>query len=415
MAEDTTLKRTEVQEEEARRTISNSFRSLQQCKSKLSFLDFNHIIYFVHNNIDKYKDNVTLKHAKKLFFLGGYYKPPTVNVNKAVFNLSDRILSRREKELLSLGLKHNFKPYVKEFQWQLSFELTVNKFQTKQQMPGESNEVFHNQLKQLYNKVIEMQKNEDRTTFYDKKDMGLLKRLGKNDNLIISEPDKGRGTVIMNKTDYIRKVENILNNENLFEKVKVDDPLKHTLLLEDRLNRNLKVWLNKGIMTETEYKDNYATGTRPGILYGLPKLHKENIPVRPVLSARKTPLYTFSKFLIQFIENFTSNEFTLKNNMQLVDDLKNLQLNSESYMVSYDIESLYTNIPIDETIQILLDQMNEENLVRNAEKKELKRMLLQATGNSYFHIQWSILQTERRPCYGTAFECTIGECFSSIS
>ena len=137
-------------------------------------------------------------------------------------------------------------------------------------------------------------------------------------------------------------------------------------------------------MTETEYKDNYATGTRPGILYGLPKLHKENIPVRPVLSARKTPLYTFSKFLIQFIENFTSNEFTLKNNMQLVDDLKNLQLNSESYMVSYDIESLYTNIPIDETIQILLDQMNEENLVRNAEKKELKRMLLQATGNSYF-------------------------------
>ena len=84
-------------------------------------------------------------------------------------------------------------------------------------------------------------------------------------------------------------------------------------------------------MTETEYKDNYATGTRSGILYGLLKLHKENIPVRPVLSARKTSLYTFSKFLIQFIENFTSNEFTLKkNNMQLVDDLKNVQLNSES-------------------------------------------------------------------------------------
>ena len=103
--------------------------------------------------------------------------------------------------------------------------------------------------------------------------------------------------------------------------------------------------------------------------------------------ARKTPLYTFSKILIQVIENFTSNEFTLKNDMQLVDDLKYLQLNSESYMASYDIESLYTNIPIDETIQILFYQMNEENLARNTEKKEVKHMLLLATGNSYFHIQ----------------------------
>ena len=116
----------------------------------------------------------------------------------------------------------------------------------------------------------------------------------------------------MNKDDYINKVSTILNNENLFQKVKVDDPLKHTMLIEDKLNRNLKIWLNKGIISNEEYKDIYATGSRPGILYGLPKIHKQGTPVRPVLSARKTPVYNLSKILINFLEKYAYNEYTLK-------------------------------------------------------------------------------------------------------
>ena len=42
--------------------------------------------------------------------------------------------------------------------------------------------------------------------------------------------------------------------------------------------------------------------------------------------------------------------------MQLIDELKDMQLHNESFMVSYDIQSLYTNIPVDETIQIILSQ-----------------------------------------------------------
>ena len=53
-------------------------------------------------------------------------------------------------------------------------------------------------------------------------------------------------------------------------------------------------------------------------------------------------------------------------------------------MVSYDIESLYTNVPVEETINLILEQMNEDNTVMNGEKEEFKKMLIQATNNSYF-------------------------------
>ena len=173
----------------------------------------------------------------------------------------------------------------------------------------------------------------------------------------------------MNRLDYTDKVTAILNKDNLFHKVHVEDPLKHTILIEDKLNRNLKSWLNKGFINNEEYKDIYVTGTRPGILYGLPKIHKQGTPVRPVLSARKTPIYNLSKFLIQFLEPYTHNEFTLKNSGQLIDELKNVQLNNESYMVSFDIESLYTNIPVKESIDIALNQIiNNNDASRNIER-----------------------------------------------
>lgn len=50
--------------------------------------------------------------------------------------------------------------------------------------------------------------------------------------------------------------------------------------------------------------------TTQGILCGLPK-HKENIPARPVMSVRKTPLYIFFQSPIQFTEKFTNNEYAV--------------------------------------------------------------------------------------------------------
>ena len=61
------------------------------------------------------------------------------------------------------------------------------------------------------------------------------------------------------------------------------DPLKHNPLFEDKLNRYLKKILNQNYFTDDEYENLYASGSNPGMIYGLPKFHKPSIPLRSVL------------------------------------------------------------------------------------------------------------------------------------
>ena len=62
-----------------------------------------------------------------------------------------------------------------------------------------------------------------------------------------------------------------------------------------------------GKITDSIYRHLYASGSSPGILYGLPKIHKPDVPLRPILAAYKTALYNLTKFLIPFIEPFSTN------------------------------------------------------------------------------------------------------------
>ena len=100
--------------------------------------------------------------------------------------------------------------------------------------------------------------------------------------------------MILNKRDYIETMQQILNDHSTFERMTQLDPLKHNLLLYDKVNRFHRKLLNNNRINEEEYKNIFATGTNPGITYFLPKVHKANIPLRPVLSSFKTHCYKLS-------------------------------------------------------------------------------------------------------------------------
>ena len=57
-------------------------------------------------------------------------------------------------------------------------------------------------------------------------------------------------------------------------------------------------------------------GSRPGTMYGLCKVYKQEVDgcplLRPVLSALQTPTYNFGKFLVPILDPLTKNEYTIK-------------------------------------------------------------------------------------------------------
>ena len=87
--------------------------------------------------------------------------------------------------------------------------------------------------------------------------------------------DKGNGVVILDRGDYNQKMEDILRDTTKFDA----DPVKLTLQRENQI-KNLLTSLKKSeSITQATYKQLYPTGSRIGILYGLPKIHKNSIPL----------------------------------------------------------------------------------------------------------------------------------------
>ena len=157
------------------------------------------------------------------------------------------------------------------------------------------------------------------------------------------------------------------------------------LKLDDKTNRFLSDMKKAGKIPDSIYRHLYASGSSPGILYGLPKIHKPDVPLRPILAAYNTAMYNLAKFLIPLIEPFSTNDFALKNYYQFYDQISSLNLHSNSFMASFDISSLYTNVPVLETINIICDSVfNNDSIFHSLTKEDFCKLLHLAVDDTYF-------------------------------
>ncbi|CAF3164199.1 unnamed protein product [Rotaria sp. Silwood2] len=182
----------------------------------------------------------------------------------------------------------------------------------------------------------------------------VLKNLSKDNSIQIMKPDKGRGIVIMDKTEYNNKMLQILNDKNTFKQLEQDD----TLAQEDKLIRKLKQLKNDGFITEKEYNFCRPVGTQPGRIYGLPKIHKLNLPLRPIVSASGTFNFNLAKLLAKKLNHLRKNNSIITNTFDFVTKLHSLRFNpTQIKLVSFDITSLFTKVPLIRTIELILLKM----------------------------------------------------------
>ena len=196
-------------------------------------------------------------------------------------------------------------------------------------------------------------------------DMKLLKSLACDEDIVILKPDKGNGIVILNRVDYINKIRDILTQDGKFVKIDNEKPFDAMVRLEGKLISLLKKLKSTGSITIETYKDLYPSGSRPGILYGLPKVHKDNCPMRPIISAVNSFNHNMAKFLVQCLSPLSVNEFTVRNTFSFLDDLRSFRLDEDMYMCSFDVVSLFTNVPLDETIRICTEAMSDSSRTFN--------------------------------------------------
>ena len=83
-------------------------------------------------------------------------------------------------------------------------------------------------------------------------------------------------------------------------------------VIEDKICRFLRKIKNLNIINSDTYKRLSPTGSRPSIPYGLSKVHKQNVPIRQILSEINTQSYNLAKFIIPLLKPWSENEYTRK-------------------------------------------------------------------------------------------------------
>ena len=335
--------------------------------------------------LERYDIQVQKTQLKKLLNLG-YNELVHPDPDTVIFNLSDRVLSEEERDVLSLGLEYALNPRkILATDFFLPFEKFVNKIKTldARLLPGEKCSIILNDLKAIAWRHFRKLKESGTRDNISRNQLTTLVNLSKDENIVILKPDKGSGVVILNRSDYTRKMLSILDDANKF-KVLNDDILKLITQKEDRLDRFLQK-LYKGNVISTQEKSFLSPcGSRPGILYGLPKIHKENCPTRPILSASGTFNYNLSKFIVPLIRPFTMNEYTVSDTFSFLDTISNVKNADDYVMASIDIVSLYTSVPVRETIDILIETAFRENDTFHGFKADQFRELLQLIMDNVF-------------------------------
>ena len=111
-----------------------------------------------------------------------------------------------------------------------------------------------------------------------------INRLQKNDDIIITKPDKGSGVVLLNKSDYVDKMNEVLDDQSKFKRRGPVSSNDNRASIESHLQKRLLDLVKADLMPKWIYDAIRPTGSQRPRMYGLPKTHKEGTPLRPILS-----------------------------------------------------------------------------------------------------------------------------------
>ena len=143
------------------------------------------------------------------------------------------------------------------------------------------------------------------------------------------KPDKGNGVVILDRKLYDNAIQELILDTSKFEKLNEDPTLKR----EASLQRFLC------------------------------KLKQKNF--------------------CDLLSPLAPNDYSCKDTFSFVSQIKNANI-YKKFLVSYDVTSLFTNIPLQETMDIAINLIFNHNPNLNITKKELKKLFLFATSQTHF-------------------------------
>ncbi|XP_078540042.1 uncharacterized protein LOC144825001 [Lissotriton helveticus] len=172
-----------------------------------------------------------------------------------------------------------------------------------------------------------------------------LLQLKESTQTIVKSCDKGGGIAIFDTTNYIEKMVNMLSDTKYYSRI-TKDP---TSIIKNKITRLISKALGNGDICQKEHDYMNIGNPKMASIYGIPKVHKneQDPPLRPIVTTIGSVTEPISKYidaiLRPHIEKIPGH---IKDTRHVITQFEDTSFNAHrQWMVTLDVESLYSNIP----------------------------------------------------------------------
>ena len=138
--------------------------------------------------------------------------------------------------------------------------------------------------------------------------------------------------------------------------------------------------------------------------YGLPKIHKPDTLLRPIVSNQGSVTYRVAKELTKILKPLVGKSpHHIHSAQHFVEQANKVTLLPGECLSSYDVTDLFTSVPIDPALGIINDLLEKDQTLKERTVLLVKNIILQlefCLKNTYFFFPGPILKTGRRCSYG---------------
>ena len=262
-----------------------------------------------------------------------------------VINLSNRNLSKEEEQVLSLGFNFAITPRA------LPKEKIIQEIEPAlSRLPKQAGNQAGVQITEVLRRAKLPKSN------LNTKELKALKELRQDNSIHILKADKGNATVILDRTDYNQKVQKMLTTPT-YRKLK-NDPTAST---EQKVTKHLLELRKNDSLSINLYRRLHPSASTCPKFYGLPKIHKPNVPLRPIVASRGSATSNLAQHLTEILKPLVGNtQYHVLNSSSFIQEIKDLCLDPNDVLISFDVVSLFTNVPVDETCNIIKQKLLDD-------------------------------------------------------
>ena len=397
-------------------TMKEYRRVLHDVCCKLSFLDRIRFCKLVSTLASRLEHQMRMKKDRTLHWLLKTQVGHGPLQHSTIMNLSSIELTETQKNVLCRGINFGVPRMIMTEEVKAEFEICWQELRHKNAVSNELREECRSTLTTLAHQYAGSRI--DKAGFpLDREHLAALRALRADPSIVVTKPDKGNGVVVMDRSDYVAKMLTILSDEQKFQRLGEVETHDFTYQRERSLQAYLlRQYKDKEISEELYHRLRPVGASRPR-MYGLPKTHKPGVPLRPILSMVNAPQHELAKWLatvlhpvvLQFGDHTVKDTFEFCANIDACAENGDI---TDSFMCSFDVRSLFTNIPLKETLKICLDTLYRHPGVPVPSIKEsvLENLLLRATTG----VEFSFDGIMYRQIDGVAMGSPLGPVLANI-